>query len=97
MEKPASNNISIKVNVSKKPEMRTIFISATSLVHIYSKISKKEMDNSLFLFGSKRMWIFPENDEQRKESSQQGDYLNFPVVCLLSPYLLKLRMPSLVS
>ncbi len=37
------------------------------------------LDSALFLFGSKRFWLFPETPEQEAESNQQpGGYNMFP-------------------
>ena len=39
---------------------------------------KRKRDNSLFFFGSKRHWLFPENNEEIVDSkAQPTDYLSF--------------------
>jgi len=62
---------------------REIFISASALAHSWRSIESDEgavsalrqrLDRSLFFFGSKRMWLFPQNAAQEEESRQQGSY-----------------------
>tara|TARA_B110000259_G_scaffold188402_1_gene247065 strand:- start:4697 stop:5188 length:492 start_codon:yes stop_codon:yes gene_type:complete len=55
-----------------------IFISASKLHNFWKNISQEILDNSLFFFGSKRHWLFPENKEEIADSkAQQTDYLSF--------------------
>jgi len=37
-------------------------------------ILRKQCNNALFFFGSKRSWLFPENEAEKKESNSQGEY-----------------------
>ena len=56
---------------------RHVFISLSALLRDVDsgalRLDSTELDRGLFFFGSKRFWIFPESDEQRAESFQQGD------------------------
>lgn len=55
-----------------------IFISASKLHKFWQNIPKEILDNSLFFFGSKRHWLFPENNEEIADSkAQPTDYLSF--------------------
>ena len=55
-----------------------IFISASKLQKFWRIVPKEILDNSLFFFGSKRHWLFPENDEELLDSKfQPTDYLSF--------------------
>jgi len=55
-----------------------IFISASKLSNFWKNIPKEILDNSLFFLGSKRHWLFPENDEEISDSkAQPTDYLSF--------------------
>ena len=58
------------------PKKRFVFISLSMFKHKWKKFSKEILDSCLFFFGSKRFWIWPENEEQKKESQNQPtDYL----------------------
>lgn len=46
-----------------------------------------ELDSALFLFGSKRMWLFPDTEEQAQESRREGNYLDFPKVWRFNPMI----------
>ena len=56
---------------------RHVFISLSALLRDVDsgalRLDHPELDRGLFFFGSKRFWIFPESDEQRAESYEQGD------------------------
>ena len=55
-----------------------IFISASKLQKFWRIIPKEILYNSLFFFGSKRHWLFPENEEDFIDSKKQPtDYLSF--------------------
>jgi hypothetical protein len=57
---------------------RYIFISASKLHKFWKNVPEDILDNSLFFFGSKRHWLFPENNEEIADSkSQPTDYLSF--------------------
>jgi hypothetical protein len=59
-------------------EKRVVFISATYLYKEYKKIDQEIIENSIFFFGSKKSWIFPQNEKETKESKKQPtNYLNF--------------------
>ena len=56
---------------------RKVFISLSFLLETWRQIPKSDLDAALFFFGSKRMWVFPANEAERKESAQQPtDYLD---------------------
>lgn len=56
-----------------------VFISLTGLVKGYRRIPKKIMENSIVFAGSDRRWVFPQTEEDVKDSlSQPTDYLSFP-------------------
>jgi len=58
-------------------EGRTCFISCSQLARGYNLVPKAEMDNALFLFGSKRSWVFPETPEEIEDAGcQPGNYNN---------------------
>ena len=55
-----------------------IFISASKLHQFWKKVPKDILDNSLFFFGSKRHWLFPETEDEIIDSkSQPTDYISF--------------------
>ena len=55
-----------------------IFISASKLSKFWKDVPKDILDNSLFFFGSKRHWLFPENEEENNDSKlQPTDYISF--------------------
>lgn len=55
-----------------------IFISASYLSRQYKEIPKQIMDNAIFFFGSNRKWVFPETEEEIKDSKKQPtNYLAF--------------------
>jgi len=56
---------------SESTTERTIFISCSKLKFCYKRVPEEEMENALFLFGSKKCWIFPENEEQIADSKRQ--------------------------
>jgi hypothetical protein len=59
--------------------MRDVFISLSYLLREYNRIPRDVLETSLFFFGSKRMWIFPENKVQRDEAARQPtDYTKIP-------------------
>jgi hypothetical protein len=58
---------------------RIVFISLSAMLRCFRHIPPAVLQDSLFFFGSKRMWIFPSNDAETKESKEQPtDYLNLP-------------------
>ena len=57
-----------------------IFISASKLHTFWRNVPKEILENSLFFFGSKRHWLFPDplNEEEIMDSkAQPTDYLSF--------------------
>jgi len=73
----------------KKNNRRNMFISASALARRWKKAQTKfkaddsanvlknlrrQCDTALFFFGSKRSWLFPANEVERKESRRQGNY-----------------------
>lgn len=66
--------------MSTTNEPRLVFISASFLVKFYTKIPPKQMEESIFFFGSKRSWVFPSNKQEEAESKMQPtDYMAFPI------------------
>ena len=58
--------------------MRVVFISASQLVRQWRSVPQAVLESSLFFFGSKRKWLFPETDADKAESrAQPTDYLGF--------------------
>jgi hypothetical protein len=56
-----------------------VFISLSYLVHEYQDIPKSIMDKAIIFAGSDRRWVFPQNDEEARESRRQPtDYMDFP-------------------
>jgi hypothetical protein len=48
-------------------------------VREYTEVPPELMAKAIFFFGSKRSWIFPTNDSERKDSLRQPTkYLEFP-------------------
>jgi hypothetical protein len=41
---------------------RFIFISCSRLIRSYKRVHAEDMKTALFLFGSKKSWIFPKNE-----------------------------------
>lgn len=57
---------------------RYIFISASKLQKFWKNVPNEILNNSLFFFGSKRHWLFPDNNEELEDSkAQPTDYLSF--------------------
>lgn len=55
-----------------------IFISASKLHQFWKKVPEDILENSLFFFGSKRHWLFPETQEDINDSKNQPtNYLAF--------------------
>ena len=55
-----------------------IFISASKLHQFWKNVSKDILDNSLFFFGSKRHWLFPQTEDEIIDSKNQPtNYLSF--------------------
>lgn len=58
---------------------RLIFISASYMVRFYDRLPDYVLESCLLFFGSKRSWLFPATDEERKEQARQPtDYARFP-------------------
>ena len=59
------------------PPRRHIFISLSFVLRDLCTgaltLDSEELAAGLFFFGSKRFWVFPSNEEQRAESTSQGD------------------------
>ncbi len=54
---------------------RVVFISLSALMR--TQVPADVLENALFFFGSKRFWLWPTDDAERKESkAQPTDYLN---------------------
>jgi hypothetical protein len=57
------------------PSGRVVFISLSALIE--RQVPTDVLENALFFFGSKRFWLWPTDDAERKESkAQPTDYLN---------------------
>ena len=57
---------------------RYIFISASKLHKFWRRVPSKVLEESLFFFGSKRHWLFPESEDDINDSkAQPTDYLSF--------------------
>lgn len=55
-----------------------VFISASYLIKFYDKLSQKALEDSIFFFGSKRLWLFPKDKKEEEESKRQPTkYLQF--------------------
>jgi hypothetical protein len=64
--------------IDNKENKRYIFISASKLQKFWKNVPKSILDSSLFFFGSKRHWLFPNSDEEINDSKNQPtDYLSF--------------------
>jgi hypothetical protein len=48
-----------------------VFISLSMLMRDYERVPTKELEDALFFFGSKRMWVWPETEVARREALQQ--------------------------
>eukprot|EP00500_Bicosoecida_sp_ms1_P014885 CAMPEP_0203827414 /NCGR_PEP_ID=MMETSP0115-20131106/58927_1 /ASSEMBLY_ACC=CAM_ASM_000227 /TAXON_ID=33651 /ORGANISM="Bicosoecid sp, Strain ms1" /LENGTH=203 /DNA_ID=CAMNT_0050736473 /DNA_START=30 /DNA_END=638 /DNA_ORIENTATION=+ len=57
------------------PIRRAVFISASALASNWRSVPRATMHKALFFFGSKRRWLFPADEEERKEArAQPGRY-----------------------
>ena len=66
------------IHLSNTENKRYIFISASKLQKFWKNVPKDILDNSLFFFGSKRHWLFPNSYEEMEDSKKQTtDYLSF--------------------
>ena len=55
-----------------------VFISASKLSKFWKEVPEDILESSLFFFGSKRHWLFPDNEQEIKDSKEQPtDYLSF--------------------
>ena len=55
-----------------------VFISASKLSKFWKEVPEDILESSLFFFGSKRHWLFPDNEQEIKDSEEQPtDYLSF--------------------
>lgn len=62
--------------MASEENKRTVFISCSALYNFYRQVDATEMENAIFMFGSKRCWLFPETEAERSDSAQQPtDYL----------------------
>eukprot|EP00455_Lapot_gusevi_P018603 TRINITY_DN20193_c0_g1_i1.p1 TRINITY_DN20193_c0_g1~~TRINITY_DN20193_c0_g1_i1.p1 ORF type:complete len:188 (+),score=18.55 TRINITY_DN20193_c0_g1_i1:58-621(+) len=60
------------------PISRYVFISASFLAPSYESIPRDALQHALLFFGSKRSWVFPSTDQERRESLRQPTkYLEF--------------------
>jgi hypothetical protein len=58
---------------------RVVFISLSIIMRELPSIPVDVLEDSLFFFGSKRMWIWPTDDAAMAEAAQQpGNYLDMP-------------------
>eukprot|EP00056_Hartaetosiga_gracilis_P006219 m.94327 g.94327 ORF g.94327 m.94327 type:complete len:471 (-) comp12411_c0_seq2:2212-3624(-) len=60
------------------PAHRYVYLSLTQLIRRFPTMSdkeKEELEHGLFLFGSKRMWVFPKTPKEKMESHMSGPYL----------------------
>ena len=55
---------------------RDIVISCSTLIRRWQEIAPQVLENALFLFGSKRRWIFPQTDEERRDAQRQPGKLS---------------------
>jgi hypothetical protein len=55
----------------KMAAQRDIVISCSTLIRRWQEIAPKALEDALFLFGSKRRWVFPQNDEERRDAQRQ--------------------------
>ena len=59
-------------------QRRLVFLSATFLSKQYKSIPVEVLENAVFLFGSKRSWLFPSTREEMLEARQHpSKYLEF--------------------
>ena len=49
---------------------RTIFISASRLSRVWNRVDHLTLQESLFLFGSKRTWVFPRPEHAESDASE---------------------------
>jgi hypothetical protein len=65
--------------VPSSPLPQVVFISLPALVEEQASIPIRVLENSLCLFDSKRMWVWPEDAAAKDEAAQQpGAYLSMP-------------------
>jgi hypothetical protein len=50
---------------------RVVFISLSALKRFWREVPAEVMESAVFFFGSKRYWVFPADQAQRRESTQQ--------------------------
>jgi hypothetical protein len=55
----------------KELQSRDIVISCSTLIRCWQDIPPQVLDKVLFLFGSKRCWVFPQTDEERRDAQRQ--------------------------
>jgi hypothetical protein len=53
------------------PPRRDVIISCSTLIRWWAKIPRARLQASLFLFGSKRRWVFPATAEDRLDAARQ--------------------------
>lgn len=53
------------------PRKRLAFISASTLSRVWRTVDPAALDDSLFVFGSKRCWLFPATPAEHKDSAAQ--------------------------
>lgn len=58
-------------NAASKPTPRVAFISASYLARQWEFIPQSILTNSLFIFGSKRHWLFPETENDHRDAACQ--------------------------
>ena len=56
---------------SKQPMQRDIVISCSTLIRRWQEMPQQVLDGALFLFGSKRCWVFPQTDQERRDARRQ--------------------------
>lgn len=63
----------LRSSETRKREKRVVFLSCSKLMKSFSKIPRDvlEHDQTLFFFGGKKKWIFPQNEKDRQERDAQ--------------------------
>jgi hypothetical protein len=50
---------------------RDIVISCSTLIRCWQEIAPQVLEDALFLFGSKRRWVFPQTIEEQRDAQRQ--------------------------
>ncbi len=66
-------------SLASKASPRVVFVSLSIIMREVPPIPMDVLEDSLFFFGSKRMWIWPSDDAAKAEAAQQpGGYADMP-------------------